>query len=156
MCGAKSSGLSSIGVFQMHYYGDAMAIDKNAREIYRGHKWFDSCEKFCERWDQMSFDPDYTSYPLAHFELMIREIFTHGLPFDRSIFGDVGPEIMPKTFLIGANHGIGLEMTRQAVARGDRVLPVPETPGCHLIWWLWNKRMIASPCLVLMYAPRKT
>jgi NAD(P)-dependent dehydrogenase (short-subunit alcohol dehydrogenase family) len=32
-------------------------------------------------------------------------------------------KIMPKTFLItGANRGIGLEMTRQAVARGDRVI----------------------------------
>ena len=75
------------GVFQMYYYGDAMGVDKNAREIYRGHKWFDSCEKFCERWDQMSFDPDYDSYPLAHFEPMIREIFTRP-PFDRSIFID--------------------------------------------------------------------
>ena len=69
------------GVFQMYYCGDAMGVDKNAREIYRGHKWFDSCEKFCERWDQMSFDPDYTSYPLAHFEPMIREIFLRQ-PFD--------------------------------------------------------------------------
>ena len=35
----------------------------------------------------------------------------------------MSPEIMPKTFLItGANRGIGLEMTRQAVARGDRVI----------------------------------
>ena len=32
-------------------------------------------------------------------------------------------KIMPKTFLItGANRGIGLEMTRQAVARGDHVI----------------------------------
>ena len=32
-------------------------------------------------------------------------------------------KIMPKTFLItGANRGIGLEMTRQAVARGDAVI----------------------------------
>ena len=75
------------GVFQMHYYGDAMGVDKNARDIYRGHKWFDSCEKFCEFWDQMSFDPDYTSYPLAHFEPMIREIFSRP-PFDPSIVGD--------------------------------------------------------------------
>ena len=30
---------------------------------------------------------------------------------------------MPKTFFItGANRGIGLEMTRQALARGDRVI----------------------------------
>ena len=77
------------GVFQMYYYGDAMGVDKNAREIYRGHKWFDSCEKFCERWDQMSFDPDYASYPLAHFEPMICEIFSRP-PFDPGIVGDEG------------------------------------------------------------------
>ena len=75
------------GVFQMYYYGDAMGVDKHAREIYRGHKWFDSCEKFCERWDQMSFDPDFTSYSLAHFEPMVREIFSRP-PFDPSIVGD--------------------------------------------------------------------
>ena len=75
------------GVFQMYYYGDATGVDKNAREIYRGHKWFDSCEKFCERWDQMSFDPDYASYPLAHFEPMVREIFSRP-PFAPRIVGN--------------------------------------------------------------------
>ena len=75
------------GVFQMYYYGDAMGVDKNAREIYRGHQWFDSCEKFCGRWDQMSFDPDYTSYPLTHFEPMVREIFSRP-PFDPRIVSD--------------------------------------------------------------------
>ena len=75
------------GVFQMYYYGEAMGVNKNAREIYRGHKWFNSCEKFCERWDQMSFDPDYASYPLAHFEPMVRKIFSRP-PFDPRIVGD--------------------------------------------------------------------
>lgn len=74
------------GVFQIYYYGDAMGVNKNAREIYRGHKWFDSCEKFCKRWDQMSFDPDYNSYPLAHFEPMVREIFSRPA-FDPHIVG---------------------------------------------------------------------
>ena len=75
------------GVFQLYYSGDAMGVDKNAREIYRDHKWFDSCEKFCECWDQRSFDPDYTSYTLAHFEPMIREIFSRP-PFDPGIVVD--------------------------------------------------------------------
>ena len=75
------------GIFQMHYCGDAMGVDKNAREIYRDHKWFDSCEKFCERYDQVSFDPDYNSYQLAHFEPVIREIFSRP-PFDPGIVGD--------------------------------------------------------------------
>ena len=75
------------GIFQLYYYGDATGVDKNAREIHRGHKWFDSCENFCERWDQMTFDPSYTSYPLAHFTPMVREIFSRP-PFDPGIVVD--------------------------------------------------------------------
>ena len=72
------------GVFQAYYYGDAMGVDKNARDIYRDHAWFDSCEQFCRDWDQVAFDPDYPTKPLAHFELMLREIFTRP-PFDPAI-----------------------------------------------------------------------
>jgi len=80
------------GVFQIYYYGDAMGgaeqgFDKNAREIYRDHPWFDSCERFCERWDQMSFDPDYPSKPLAYFAPMLIEVFSRPA-FDPEITGD--------------------------------------------------------------------
>ena len=75
------------GIFQMCYYRDAMGVDKNARKIHSGHKWFYNCKKFCERQDHMSFDLDYTSYPLAHFEPMIREIFSRP-PFDPGIVKD--------------------------------------------------------------------
>jgi len=37
---------------------------------------FDTCAKFCERWDQSSFDPDYPTKPLEHFEPMVREVFS--------------------------------------------------------------------------------
>ena len=74
-------------VFQMHYYGDAMGVDNNARQIYRVHEWFNTCEKFCERWNQMSFDPNSTSFPLVHFEPMIRKIFSRP-PFDPGIVVD--------------------------------------------------------------------
>ena len=77
------------GVFQAYYYGDAMGVDKNARDIYRDHAWFDSCEQFCRDWDQMAFDPDYPTKPLAHFEPMLREIFTRP-PFDPVIINPVG------------------------------------------------------------------
>ena len=76
-------------VFQMYYYGDAMGVDKNARDIYRDHVWFDSCERFCRDWDQMAFDPDYPTKPLAHFEPMLREIFTRP-PFDPAIINPAG------------------------------------------------------------------
>ena len=63
------------GLFQQHYYGRHVGLDPDAREAYRDHPWFASCERFCERWDQTSFDPDYPSQPLEHFEPMLREIF---------------------------------------------------------------------------------
>ena len=72
------------GIFQMYYCGDAMGVDKNARDIYRDHEWFDSCERFCRDWDQMAFDPDYPTKPLAYFEPMLRAVFSRP-PFDAHI-----------------------------------------------------------------------
>lgn len=64
------------GLFQQHYYGQHVGLDPDAREEYRDHPWFDSCERFCERWDQAAFDPDYPTESLEHFEPMVREVFT--------------------------------------------------------------------------------
>ena len=37
-----------------------------------GEPWFDLAEQFADEWDQNSFDPDYPTKPLAHFEPMVR------------------------------------------------------------------------------------
>lgn len=62
-------------VFQGHYYWDKVGGNKDARERFRGHPWFDDCEVFCRDWDCPSFDPAYDTLPLAHFEPMVRRIF---------------------------------------------------------------------------------
>jgi predicted HD phosphohydrolase len=63
------------GLFQQHYYGHHLGLDRDAREAYRDHPWFESCERFCERWDQAAFDPSYPTEPLAHFEPLVRAVF---------------------------------------------------------------------------------
>lgn len=63
------------GIFQMLYYAHHYGWDRNARDRFRDHPCFESCAEFCERWDQSSFDPDYDSQPLEHFEPMVREVF---------------------------------------------------------------------------------
>jgi predicted HD phosphohydrolase len=63
------------GFFQNYYYAHHTGGDQNAREQFRGHKWFESCAAFCENWDQASFDPDYPTETLAHFEPLIADIF---------------------------------------------------------------------------------
>lgn len=63
------------GDFQLLYYGQHVGADPMKREAYRGHKYFDDCAEFCERWDQSSFDPDYDMKPLSFFAPMVREVF---------------------------------------------------------------------------------
>jgi len=63
------------GLFQMLYYAHHVGWDRDAREAHRGHPCFESCAAFCERWDQSSFDPDYETFTLDHFEPVLRQVF---------------------------------------------------------------------------------
>ena len=63
------------GEFQAFYYAHHLGGNRNKRDKYKGHKYFDACVNFCEKYDQCSFDPNYESYPLERFEPMVRRIF---------------------------------------------------------------------------------
>jgi predicted HD phosphohydrolase len=63
------------GVFQMYYYGHLTGGDRNARDRYRDHPWFDDCAEFCELYDQNCFDPDFASRPVEFFVPMVRRVF---------------------------------------------------------------------------------
>jgi predicted HD phosphohydrolase len=63
------------GIFQMYYYAHHLGGNRNARDQFRGHQWYEACSRFCESWDQAAFDPDYASKPLAAWEPLVREIF---------------------------------------------------------------------------------
>ena len=64
------------GIFQMIYYAHHYGWDKDARDRYKEHPCFDMCSKFCERWDQKSFDPNYPSKTIEYFEPMVEEVFS--------------------------------------------------------------------------------
>ncbi len=53
-----------------------MGQDKNMRDKYKDHEYYDDCEEFCRKYDQNSFDPTYSSMPLVDFEPVIQRIFT--------------------------------------------------------------------------------
>ena len=63
------------GVFQYYYYAHHLGGDRNARDKYRDHPWYQDAVDFCHRWDQSAFDPDYDSLPLEFFEPMVRRVF---------------------------------------------------------------------------------
>ena len=61
--------------FQGRHYYEHFGGDPDAREQYRGEPWFDLAARFADEWDQISFDPDYDTEPLEHFEPLVNEIF---------------------------------------------------------------------------------
>lgn len=63
------------GLFQGYYWMHHYDMDRNARDRYRDHEHYQACVDFCARWDQASFDPDYPTEPLEHFEPLVRELF---------------------------------------------------------------------------------
>ena len=72
------------GDFQMIYYGHHVGANPNKRDRFAGHKYFDDCATFCERWDQSSFDPDYDTLDLDFFRPMVREVFAR-TPYDPKV-----------------------------------------------------------------------
>jgi predicted HD phosphohydrolase len=63
------------GLFQGYYYFHHYGMDRDARDKYRDHEYYDACVDFCARWDQVSFDPDYDTLPLEHFASRVRALF---------------------------------------------------------------------------------
>ena len=64
------------GEFQMYYYVHHFDGNRNQREKYKGHKYYQDTVDFCENWDQKSFDPNYKSLPLKEFEPLVKKIFS--------------------------------------------------------------------------------
>jgi predicted HD phosphohydrolase len=62
-------------IFQGYYYFHHIGKDRRLRDHYRASPYFRACVRFCQRWDQLSFDPAYPTEPLNTFLPMLREVF---------------------------------------------------------------------------------
>lgn len=68
--------LRTHGIFQMYYYAHLTGGDREARQKFKDHPYYESGVEFTERWDQSAFDPDYDWHPLEHFRPHVEEIFS--------------------------------------------------------------------------------
>ena len=64
------------GEFQMYYYAHHLGKDRNQRDKYKDHEYYNDAVKFCEKWDQVSFDPNYKNMTLEDFSPMVKRIFS--------------------------------------------------------------------------------
>ncbi|MFP8874841.1 MAG: phosphohydrolase [Myxococcota bacterium] len=63
------------GIFQGYYFFHHLGLDRNMRDQFREHPYWKDCAEFCEKYDQNSFDPDYETLPLEHFEPLVQKVF---------------------------------------------------------------------------------
>ena len=64
------------GLFQGYYYFHFTGQDRNGREKYKDHPYYQACVDFCANWDQTSFDPNYETHSLEYFEPLVVELFS--------------------------------------------------------------------------------
>jgi len=63
------------GIFQGYYFWHHLGMDRNTRDMFAGHGFYDRTEEFCAEYDGPAFDPSYDSNPLDHYLPLIREVF---------------------------------------------------------------------------------
>ena len=56
------------GEFQMYYYAHHLNGNRNQRDKYKGHIYYQDTINFCENWDQKSFHPNFKSLTIKDFE----------------------------------------------------------------------------------------
>ena len=64
------------GIFQGYYFFHHVGLDRNGRDAFREHPYYQACADFCELYDQNSFDKDYDSEPLSTFVPMIERVLS--------------------------------------------------------------------------------
>jgi predicted HD phosphohydrolase len=63
-------------VFQGYYFWHHVGRDRHARDAFKDHPDYQLTEEFVDRYDMLSFDPDYPTPALDHYEPLIRGFFT--------------------------------------------------------------------------------
>jgi predicted HD phosphohydrolase len=61
--------------FQGRHYYALIGRDPEERRRYQAEPWYQMAQRFTDEWDQTSFDPEYDTLPLSHFEPMLHRIF---------------------------------------------------------------------------------
>jgi predicted HD phosphohydrolase len=64
------------GLFQGYYFFHYLGLDRDLRDQFAGHPYYDLCAEFCADFDQPAFDPDYPTMGLEEFEPLLRDVLS--------------------------------------------------------------------------------
>lgn len=61
-------------IFQGYYFFHHLGMDRNLREQYRDHPYYEYTLEFVSKYDSPAFNPDGETLPLEFFEPMVRRV----------------------------------------------------------------------------------
>jgi predicted HD phosphohydrolase len=64
------------GIFQGYHFFHHLGLDRNLREQFAGHPYYDLTVEFCAEYDQNSFEPGYDSMSLEDFVPLVRDVLS--------------------------------------------------------------------------------
>ena len=62
------------GIFQGYYFFHYLGLDRDMREQFRAHRWFDAAAEFCAEYDAPAFDPHGETFSLDEFAPLLRRV----------------------------------------------------------------------------------
>ncbi len=63
-------------IFQGYYFFHYLGLDRNLRDQFKGHEFYDRTAEFCAEYDQPAFDAAYDTNPLEHYEPLVRQLLS--------------------------------------------------------------------------------
>lgn len=62
------------GIFQGYYFFHHLGLDRHLRDQFQDHPCFAHTARFCEKYDNIAFNPTLEFYPLDFFEPLLRRL----------------------------------------------------------------------------------
>jgi len=63
------------GIFQGYNFFHHLGMDRNMRDMFKGHAHYSRTEEFIALYDNPAFDPKTETLPISEFEPMVRRLF---------------------------------------------------------------------------------
>lgn len=63
-------------IFQQYVWAHHIGGNRNARDQFKSHPYYQDAVKFCQEFDQNSFDPEFESFSLDVFIPMVKRIIS--------------------------------------------------------------------------------
>ncbi|MFT4519685.1 MAG: putative HD phosphohydrolase [Halioglobus sp.] len=64
------------GIFQGYYFFHYLGKDRNMRDQFKDHEFFNHTAEFCHKYDQKAFDKDFKNMTLDEFVPMVESVFS--------------------------------------------------------------------------------